>query len=352
MSTSSTDLVQLPSPPFDSISAISCSPVDANKALVGSWDTSVRLYSIDTENNGPSLLSKLDTPRSAILDVCWSDDGQKAWCAGLEGVLRVLDLQTGSSSAVSNHEGTISSMVFDTERKAVITGGWDSTLHVYDQRANNDVLTVKTPERVYAISSPSSAFPHSPIAGRHNTNRLVVAMASRLFGIWDLRNLAGPVEERESSLKYMTRSLGCMLDGEGFATASVEGRIAVEYFDPSPAVQEKKYAFKCHRTTEGDVDKVYPVNGLAFHPIYNTFASYGSDGTVSIWDHKVKKRLRQYTPKFEAGVTAGAFNCDGTKLLLATGPTWDNGNNSTYSGELPAIHIRQVGTEVKPKSAA
>jgi WD40 repeat protein len=34
---------------------------------------------------------------------------------------------------------------------------------------------------------------------------------------------------------------------------------------------------------------------------YNTFASAGSDGTVSIWDHKVKKRLRQY-PKFPTGM--------------------------------------------------
>jgi hypothetical protein len=54
----------------------------------------------------------------------------------------------------------------------------------------------------------------------------------------------------------------------GYATASVEGRIAVEYFDPSPATQAKKYAFKCHRHTVEDVDQVYPVNALAFHPVY------------------------------------------------------------------------------------
>jgi hypothetical protein len=52
----------------------------------------------------------------------------------------------------------------------------------------------------------------------------------------------------------------------GYATASVEGRIAVEYFDPSPAAQEKKYAFKCHRQTIDEVDHVWPVNALAFHP--------------------------------------------------------------------------------------
>ena len=54
----------------------------------------------------------------------------------------------------------------------------------------------------------------------------------------------------------------------GYATASVEGRIAVEYFDASPEVQDKKYAFKCHRQTIDDVDHVWPVNSLAFHPMY------------------------------------------------------------------------------------
>lgn len=53
----------------------------------------------------------------------------------------------------------------------------------------------------------------------------------------------------------------------GYATGSVEGRIAVEYFDPSPAAQEKKYAFKCHRQTIDDVDHVWPVNAIAFHPV-------------------------------------------------------------------------------------
>lgn len=53
----------------------------------------------------------------------------------------------------------------------------------------------------------------------------------------------------------------------GYATASVEGRIAVEYFDPSPEWQAKKYAFKCHRQTVNGEDHVWPVNALAFHPV-------------------------------------------------------------------------------------
>ena len=72
------------------------------------------------------------------------------------------------------------------------------------------------------------------------------------------------------------------------------------------------------------MDHVWPVNSLAFHPTFNTFASAGSDATVSIWDYKVKKRLRQY-PKFPAGVAAVAFNCDGSRIAVGVSSTWDEG---------------------------
>lgn len=46
-------------------------------------------------------------------------------------------------------------------------------------------------------------------------NTLVVAMASRLFHIYDIRKMDTPAQQRESSLKFMTRSLACMIDGQG-----------------------------------------------------------------------------------------------------------------------------------------
>jgi cell cycle arrest protein BUB3 len=47
--------------------------------------------------------------------------------------------------------------------------------------------------------------------------------------------------------------------------SSIEGRVAVEYFDPSPEIQSKKYAFKCHRLMQNGVDVVFPVNSISFH---------------------------------------------------------------------------------------
>ena len=47
----------------------------------------------------------------------------------------------------------------------------------------------------------------------------------------------------------------------------VEGRIPVEYFDPSVEWQAKKYVFKCHWKNVNGEGYVWPVNSLAFHPV-------------------------------------------------------------------------------------
>ena len=79
---------------------------------------------------------------------------------------------------------------------------------------------------------------------------------------------------------------------------------------------------------------------------YNTFASAGSDGTVSIWDHKVKKRLRQY-PRYHSPISSIAFNCDGTKLATGVSYTWDSGEDGQKTAERPSVYIRSLGEEVK-----
>lgn len=53
----------------------------------------------------------------------------------------------------------------------------------------------------------------------------------------------------------------------GYVTTSIEGRVAVEFFDPAEEAQAKKYAFKCHRSSANGIDSVYPVSGLAFNPM-------------------------------------------------------------------------------------
>lgn len=187
-----------------------------------------------------------------------------------------------------------------------------------------------------------------------------------------------PEQRRESSLKFQTRCVRGFTDGSGYALSSIEGRVAMEYFDPAPEAQAKKYAFKCHRSTTNGIDTVYPVNSIAFHPGYGTFATGGGDGVVnvsppppafapssilpftyanslilidstSIWDGNNKKRLCQFH-KYPTSIASLAFDSTGQQLAIAVSYTFDEGEKDHPAD---CIMIRKVtDVEVKPKARA
>lgn len=109
---------------------------------------------------------------------------------------------------------------------------------------------------------------------------LAVATAGRHVLLFDLRKRALSAA-RESSLKHQTRIIRPFIDGAGFASGSIEGRVAIDFLDPSPSVQAAKYAFKCHRAKgpapavpgAPQEEAVFPVHALAFHPVHGTFAT-------------------------------------------------------------------------------
>ena len=63
--------------------------------------------------------------------------------------------------------------------------------------------------------------------------------------------------------------------------------------------------------------------------------------------YKVKKRLKQYF-KFPGGVTAVAFNCDGSRIAVWVSSTWDEGEaDFKVNPATPRLHAWKVGNEVK-----
>ena len=53
----------------------------------------------------------------------------------------------------------------------------------------------------------------------------------------------------------------------GYVSASVEGWIPVEYFDPNTEWQAMKYVFKCHWQNVNGEGYMWLVNLLVFHPV-------------------------------------------------------------------------------------
>ena len=123
---------------------------------------------------------------------------------------------------------------------------------------------------------------------------------------------------------------------------------ALDYFDMSPASQARNFAFKCHRSKGADgIDTVYPVNAIAFHKGFGTFATGGCDGFVNVWDGQNRRRISQM-PQFPTSVAAIAFNDPGKLVAIASSYTFEEGEKNPPP--LDQIFIRQVSeAEVKPK---
>ncbi|GHJ84219.1 hypothetical protein NliqN6_0621 [Naganishia liquefaciens] len=327
-------------PPMDGLSSVSWSG-DSSKLLVSSWDGSVQVHDTSALQSGPRPPSVYST-QAAILAATFSpqtSNGRTAYSGGLDKRLREWDFETGQNRVLGKADDALSTVTACGDSGVVVTGSWDAMLRVWDPRAATAlVATHQLPSKVYCASFASAS------------SSLVVSMAHRNVHVYDVRKLEEPKQKRESALKFMTRSVACMADGKGWASGSIEGRIAVEYFDAE--LESRKYAFRCHRQTIDGVDCVYPINALAYHPIHNTFASGGSDGTVSIWDHNAKKRMKQY-PAFATEVSCLAFSPDGEKLAIGVSYEHDNGvSQPDLMGKTALLVKTTVMDDCRPKTKA
>jgi cell cycle arrest protein BUB3 len=249
----------LSAPPGDGISSVCFNPKQADSLLVSSWDSTVRLYNV--RDNLPTSTHYLD---GAVLTCCYNDDGYQAYCGGLDQSVYKLDIHSKTKVAVASHNGPVSSLAYNVDNSVLLSGSWDGSIFQWDSRQSRvtNIVPVPNSGKVYSISTCK--------------NKIVVATSGRQIAIYDIRNMSCPEQLRESPLRHQTRIAKCSPDGTSFAIGSIEGRIAIEYFDMNPEVQAAKYAFKCHRRD----DLAYPVNFIEYHPIYGTFAS-GIQGYIN-----------------------------------------------------------------------
>lgn len=189
-----------------------------------------------------------------------SQDAVHVASGGLDNTLKFYDLNTHTDTKIGTHNDGIKCVEMAHKVNGILTGSWDKTVKLWDTREKECVGTYEQNNgKVYSMNCIEE--------------KLVVATSDRKVLIWDLRNMEQFVTRRESSLKYQTRCIRIFPNKGGFVMSSIEGRVAVEYFDLDPEVQKRKFAFKCHRSKENNVEIIHPVNAISFHSVHNTFAT-------------------------------------------------------------------------------
>lgn len=317
--------------PQDIISAVRFSPSQSQglKLLASSWDATVRLYNL----NDNKMTHKFDAP-SAQYD-CSFIDPQHGVSAGADKTLYIYDLEATRRMPIGQHDEPIRCVDYNRDKNLLTTGSWDHTVKIWDPRSPGDVRSMAQPERVYTMHSCK--------------DQLIVGTAQRHILIWDVRQTSGPMQERESNLKFQTRCVRFFPQGDAYTIGSIEGRVAVEYVDLNVEVQKKKYAFKCHRAKDKETleETAYPVHAISFHPIYSTFATGGHDGMIYIWDGARRKRLCSLK-KQPAPIYSLSFNRDGNYLAYAVSHLYDDDNVAEKPTQ-DFIVARKIDDEAKPK---
>uniref|UniRef100_A0A8C4QWX4 BUB3 mitotic checkpoint protein n=1 Tax=Eptatretus burgeri TaxID=7764 RepID=A0A8C4QWX4_EPTBU len=265
--------------------------------------------------------SKLNqSPDDGITNVQFSPNtSQFLLVSSWDCTVRLYDVPANVQRLKYQHSGPVLDCTFQDSTRSW-SGGLDNTVKMYDLNADQETV-------VGTHDAPVRCVEFCP-----EVNVTVTGGWDHMVKLWDPRTPcnAGTFAQPERA----------------YVLSSIEGRVAVEYLDPTPEVQKKKYAFKCHRLKEDGVEMIYPVTAIAFHYIHNTFATGGSDGFVNIWDPFNKKRLCQFH-RYPSSIASLAFSCDGSSLAIASSFMHEQENLQPPSDEL---YVRNVtDAETKPK---
>ncbi|KAI8528531.1 hypothetical protein RHMOL_Rhmol12G0155600 [Rhododendron molle] len=301
----------------DAISRIRFAP-ESNNILISSWDSSLRLYDVD------SFTLRVEVPsEAALLDCCFQNESV-AFTACSDCCIRRYDLDSGVHDTFGSHDDLVSCVEYSAETRQLLTAGWDRKIMSWDTRSTNSLECLKTPFAEVESMAISGC-------------NLIVAVGSSVK-IYDLRNFNKSVYAKELFPGFQIRCVQTILNSEGFVAGSIDGRIAL-YLSHTFSDQFCRYVFWCHPKSKDGRHHVVPVNDIAFNPfISGAFVTGNHKGYVTSWDSHSKRRLLQL-PRYSNSVTSLSFNHGGQLLAVASSHAYREGNEKE---EPPQIFIHDM----------
>jgi len=329
---------QVQSSGADGVSSVTWSPT-SNILVSTNWDSGVRCWEVQEQNGQVRALPKAQVNHennAPVFSSAFDASGNTVFSAGADKAVRMWTLgQTPPNNLpqqIGVHNAPVKKVAFLPSTNLVVSGGWDKMLKFWDARQPNPVGQIELPERCYDFD----------VKG----NLLVVACAGRSIISFDVQGQPREHNRKESPLKFQSRCISAFPDMTGFAVGSIEGRVGIHYLQKVPG--KESFAFKCHRQD----NNVYPVNGIAFHPHYGTFATIGSDGVVNFWDKDNKQRLKGF-PAIKQSISCCNFNAQGNMFAYSSSYDWHKGSGCYAPNQnTNDIYIHYVlNEEIQPKAS-
>ncbi len=341
-----------PNLPTDSIQCLSINgtrDTPANIVIAGSWDSTLTCWELSyaMAPGQPQQLTNIQHRGSIKHDgpVLCSDfmsDQQTTFSGGADGTVRMWNVTQGPGAVqtIGRHDQPVRCMKWLPDLNCLATASWDKSIRLWDCRQPTPALSIQLNERVYAMDAVGKI--------------MVAGTADNRVHCWpDVTNYNQKVECQPMS--HQTRSISIFADRAGFAVGSIEGRVAIEYFEElqyknSPRPPEHKsqnFLFKCHRQ-DANLSNIYAVNCIDFHPT-NKFLTAGSDGDIIWWDKDARNRLTSANRfKRDVPISAAKFSPNGGTMIYAMSYDWSQGAENAPKFSANAI----VHHSVKPEEIA
>lgn len=301
-----------------SVSELQFSPNGQHLAAT-SWDNKALIWQVDPQSGQTKGLLSQNT-QAPMLSCAWRGDGAAVICGSTDNNVYMWNLQNNQMQAIGKHDAPVKEAFWLPQMKVAVTGSWDSTIRYWDTRQPKPAQIVRVRDRVYSMD----------VSG----NLVTVAQAQRFIDCFATNNLMQPFHQLVSPLRMQTRKVANFADQNGFAIASIEGRVRIENLPNVTKQLRPSFAFRCHRHE----NNVYPVNCLAFHP-RGPFATAGADGQYLFWDKDKQQQLFKSNPKTPQPITAATFNGNGSLFAYSSGYDWSKGIRFNPPPNQPSVTI-------------
>uniref|UniRef100_A0A0D9VZ91 Uncharacterized protein n=1 Tax=Leersia perrieri TaxID=77586 RepID=A0A0D9VZ91_9ORYZ len=269
----------------------------SNNLLVSSWDSGLRVYDADASELRMEVKSE-----ASLLDCCFQDEAV-ALSGGSDGSITRYDLHSGAQGTVGLHDEVVSCIEFSQTTGQVVTGTLDNKLMFWDTQTKN-------------VSPNSIIVLDSDVVSLSVRGMYILAAVDREVHIYDTRNLTGPVKAKYSPVEYHIRSLHSSPEWNGYAVGSVDGVVAMKYFDHGTD-SDNGYIFRCHPKSRDGRSSLVPINSIAIHPFDRTFVTGDNEGYAIAWDAQSKKKLNEF-PIYSGSVASIVFNYSGQLFAVVS----------------------------------
>jgi WD40 repeat protein len=274
------------------VASVSVTP-DGKRVVSGSWDETLRLWDMGTGE----CLRTLEGYRGWVLSVSVTPDGKRAVSGSHDKIVCLWDLETGEClRTLKGHSESVTSVSVTPDGKRAVSGSHDKNVRLWDLETGECLRTLKGHgESVTSVSVTPDG------------KRVVSGSWDHTLRLWNLET-----GECLRTLKGHSRLVACV-------SLTPDGKRAVSGSNDNTVRLWNLETGECLRTLEGHSDGV---KSVSVTPGGRRVVSGSNDNTVRLWDLETGACQRKLEGHSDGGVSSISLALD--SRWVVSGGSRDN----------------------------